>query len=63
MLYMLMANLDITKKFSYSENSQLLEQPPQWHSGIPIAGGFSNAVAQVIDNLIWAPLPMEGSAW
>lgn len=34
------------KEIFYSENIQLLEQPPQWHSGIPIAGGFSDKVAQ-----------------
>lgn len=44
--YVLMLHLDIRKKFFYNESIQSLEQPPQWHSGTPIAGGFSHAIAQ-----------------
>lgn len=55
-----MCHLDTRKKFFFSENIQSLEQPPQGHSGIPIAEGFSNVIARVIDNLVWAPLPMVG---
>ncbi|KAK4833065.1 hypothetical protein QYF61_027727 [Mycteria americana] len=35
-----------TRKFFQSESNHSLEQPPQGHSKVPIAGGFQDAVGQ-----------------
>lgn len=43
-------SLDLGKKF-YSENNQLLEQPPQGCGGIPITGIFQDEVGKYVDKL------------
>lgn len=46
--------------FFYSKNNPSLEQPHQGCGGIPIPGGFQDAVGQCYIGAHWLPSPTEG---